>query len=324
LPVVSYGGWEGAVAAKKFTIDFYRVVMPEDANATFEDVLDAVAALPANDEQRNVEIRGTPVRLHDLAIRGQRLRHGELVRIRMDEMPVRASLTGDLDPFDFEDDEGVGEETAFLYHRGLQVLVLQRNRIGVSNYGFVQYFQAHAEELLDLDGWITLEPVIEPETMARLRDTRIIRKLDVRFAGVHDPQRLAREAEDTGPAPGVSKMLDLIETFAAPAAHIELSMGHERTGTLAVDRVKRTARRLMNIGGDRRPEGQVKRIEITGKTGDDEPVFLDLLRDRMIEIGEGELDAERRLPYNVRYRALRNAYSERRDQLRALFAQPDD
>ena len=210
-----------------------------------------------------------------------------------------------------------------MYHRGLQVLVLQRNRLGVSNYGFVQYFQAHAEELLDLDGWITLEPVIEPETMARLQETRIVRRFDVRFAGVHDPRQLTQEAEEPGPAPGVSKMLDLIDTFGAPAAHIELSMGHERTGTLAVQSVKRTARRLMRISGDGR-EGRVKRIEITGRTEDDEPVFLDLLRDRMIEIGEGELDSERRLPYNVRYRALRTAHNERRDQLRALFAQPDD
>ena len=293
--------------------------MPEDGPA-FEQVLDAVGALPDDDEQRNVMVRSVPVRLHELTASAQR-RQGELVKIRMDEIPVRASLSGELETFDLDEDEGIGEETAFLYHSGLQVLVLQRNRTGVSNYGFAEYFQTHAEELLEMDGWMKLLPVIEPETMALLRQVSVVRKFDVRFAGVHDPRGLLPEA---APAPGVSRMLDLIDIFDAPSARIELSMGHEREGSLDVERVKRAARRLLQIDAQENVDGSVKRIEIRGSTEDEEPVLLDLLRDRMIETASIELDADRRLPYERRRQALREAYTGRQDQLRALFGRPEE
>jgi hypothetical protein len=294
--------------------------MPADG-PPFEDVLDAVAALPAHTEDRIVVVHDTPARLNVMTTStSARIRQGELVRIRMDQIPVRASLTGEVGTFPLDDDEGVGEETAFLYHDNLAVLALQRNRLGITNYGFVRYFTEHAQDLLDMDGFITLVPVLEPATMARLAQVQVVRRFDVRFAGVHNPQALLGDA----PSPGVSKMLDLIETFEAPSAHIELSMGHERTGSLDVQRVKRTARRLLRIeGGAEGDRAPIRRIEIHGRTDDEEPLVLDLLQDRMIEYADLELDAERHLPYARRRRALRDAFSRRRDQLRSLFGQAE-
>lgn len=53
-------------------------------------------------------------------------------------------------------------------------------------------------------------------------------------------------------------------------------------------------------------------------------VVVDLLRDRMVERPEAELDADRRLPYATRRLALRQAWSARENQLLALFAQDDN
>jgi hypothetical protein len=119
-------------------------------------------------------------------------------------------------------------------------------------------------------------------------------------------------------------MLDLIDTFDAPSARIELSMGHEREGSLDVQRVKRAARRLLQIDAQEGADGSVKRIEIRGRTEDDEPVLLDLLRDRMIETASIELDTDRRLPYARRRQALREAFTARSDQLRAMFGRPEE
>ncbi len=292
------------------TIDFWRVVMPND-EGSFESAIDAAAALP-DDESRALDIHGAAIRLQDSTSTPTR-REGEMMRIRMDEVPVRASLGGDWEPFEFEDDEGVGEETAFLYIPGLQTLVVQRNRFAVSVSRLAGYF----EEAADLTGVITLEPVIEPGTALRFKKMNRIRKFQVKVAGVHN----AATINSANPGVSTKKMADLIKDLSAPTFNFEATMGHE-SGTLDVATVKAMASSLTRIGSETAVD--VRKIEVTGSAPGDELIVLDLLQDRMVENEDVELDNDRRLPYADRKGALRSAYKTRRTQLLSLFGTGGD
>jgi hypothetical protein len=112
--------------------------MPDGAS-TFEQLIEQVDATPP-DDNRNLEVGTNPARLQVSGVWNQ-CREGEMVRIRMDTLPRKASLDGALEDLDFGDDEGLGEETAFLYHPPTRILAIQRNRTGVSASSLVWYFK---------------------------------------------------------------------------------------------------------------------------------------------------------------------------------------
>lgn len=283
--------------------------MPKGSPA-LEGVLKGVTNLAADSPQRNVDVNG-PIRLLS-STHEDACWHGEMIRIRMDEIPIRASLRGDVDLFDLEDDEGVGEETGFMYVPRTKTLVLQRNRLSVSASAWATYFKVQAK----LDDFIVLLPIIEPGTMARLNEIQEIRQIDIRFAGIRNPDELKKKSV------GVEKMMELLDTFDAPSARLYLSMGHDKRGGLN-RKVAKTA--LLKLLGAARADGGnvIAKLEISGRTADEELQVVDLLRDRMIERDELDLDVNRRWPYSRRKKSLYDAWKRRETQLLAQFAAGD-
>lgn len=239
------------MATRPINIDFWRVEMP-DGNRTFEDVLRAAADLPDN-EQRAFTVGGAAMRLHRFSS-GPNRREGEMMRIRLDEVPVRANLAGAATVFDFDDDEGVGEETAFLYHPGARVLVMQRNRFGTSASRFVGYMHEAGQQ----DGLITLESVIEPATMARFNSIKQTRKFLVKVAGVDNPATIKQQ----NPGASVKRMADLMRDLSSPNMEIYASMGHEG-GSLDTATVKAMAKSFLKIRNATPVE--VKQLEVSGR-----------------------------------------------------------
>lgn len=279
--------------------DFYRVQVPDGED--FGEILESVAQTP-NDKRRNVDARGTPVRLHES--HGAPTEEGDLVKIRMDEVPVKASLSGSISPFALGSDEGVGEQTAFLYDATLETLVLQRNRYGVSASAFANYF-----ETLTSIGPIILEPILQEDALKKLQRLSEIRKFQVRVAGAD-----ARVFKDQ--AHGAKEMAQLISAFGAPNISLELSMGYSR-GSLLLDRAKAAARRFLSLAED--PSGGVTGIVITGTSDASERTVLDLLNYRMEESIDVPKNG-RELKYSARRVALKQALGKRRQELKRMFA----
>jgi hypothetical protein len=289
---------------KRIRIDFYRLVMPSGTTA-FETLVEAAGKLP-NDESRTRTVNGAPVRLHSSKTTAKQ-HEGELVRIRMDTAPARASIKGPLRDFDFGDDEGMGEETAFLYDPTYQILVVQRNHYGVSASSLAGYF-----EQIGAVTPITLEPIIEPDKLAKFNALTEVRQFQVSVAGIENAATIGQQH----PSAGVKKMAELVETFDAPAVNVYLSMEHEH-GSLNVQRVKAAAKRFVKIGEDK--DARVKKVEISGRTPDDDLIVVDLIKDRMVEEADVVVNPKRRLPYANRSTALKAAYAARLTQLQALF-----
>jgi hypothetical protein len=100
--------------AVQVNIDFYRVEMPDGCTTTFESVVDSVHDSP-DDPTRNVDIRGHPVRLQ-VAHFGTEYVEGDMLLIQMHALPPKANLAGEVESLQLASDEGLGNETAFLYH----------------------------------------------------------------------------------------------------------------------------------------------------------------------------------------------------------------
>lgn len=249
---------------KTIRADFFRVNI-RDFEGDFSTLLEQATALPDNDESRVVNISRVPFRLQS-SVNVNGIWEGELVRIRMTDVPVVASLRGDLEQLELDDDEGIGEETAFLYHQQLRVLILQRNRLGVSAANLARYFS----QLLNLEASIFCDPILAGDAFQRLIEMRLIRKFELRVSGI-DRMNIFHDNNL-----GVEEVIALQEKFCAPNISIELSVGNRRDTSLIADRIKQTARSFLGFSND--PDGQVRKIEISGKYEDDGPTeVIDLL-----------------------------------------------
>jgi hypothetical protein len=290
---------------KAINVDFYRVTPPD--GQSFRDMLHAIGDLPI--DQRNLDMGEHPARLQSVESWNQ-CYEGEMVRIRMDSLPQKASLDGALEDLDLQDDEGLGEETAFLYHHLTRTLAIQRNRFGVPASSFAWY----VKEKNGVDRPIVLDPILETAVLERLDQVKFVRKLDITLAGLSTGTSLRNRGY------GVGDIVRLSENFSAPRISIELSMGRERRGSLLVDRAVGALRSLAGVAADNTDE--VQKLKVTGITDSDERVVLDLIEERMKETVLVS-DQARTVTYEARRGAIREAWTKRGEELRVRFARAE-
>jgi len=281
---------------KTVTFDFFRVQVE---GTTLDTILNETFA--EDEEERNEMIRGHVYRLQELQKRGS-LMVGEMLRLRMDDAALKARASGgppDLVPL--LEDEGLAEETAFAFHPKLKVLALQRHKFGTSPWTLSGYLE-------QASGFspIVFEPILEKGALQKLAKMNDIRAFDFQVAGAN------QEIYD-GLGLGMKELGRLANRTGAPQVRLRMSMGHA-TGSMAGDAVKTLARALF----DRAAVGEVTRIRITGRDPSGELEPLDLLRHRMVEFAEIELDGKR-MPHVKRAAALRQAFEHRNDELIEMF-----
>ncbi len=288
--------------SKKISVDFFRVEMPSTTTETLHSVIRRVEGLP-DDVSRNVELGHHVYRLRRAAFDKETC-EGEMIRIRMDQAPLKANLAGHVEPIALADDEGMAEDTAFLYYRPTGVLLYQRNRVGVSPGRFAGYFETKA----GLEGPIALDPLLEQNARKRMNKLNAIRKVEIRLTHVDRPDDLKDHEHD------LNSVLDLLKVLDAPDARLTFSMGRSR-GTLDVTDCLRTLNTLHRVAGSN--EGNVTKLEVHGHRDVEVPEVIDLIKDRLVETFELEADAERRIPYETRRLALREALRRRMREVTA-------
>jgi hypothetical protein len=291
---------------RKISVDFYRVEMPMQTTETFNSVLHRIAGSP-DDASRNVEMGGYAYRLHQARFERD-LCEGEMVRIRMDQVPLKAKLSGYVAPLELEDDEGIGEDMAFLFYRLTNVLVVQRSRLAVSPARFAGYVEARG----GLDGPVIFDPLLQKNALQRLNALNAIRKVEVRLTGVDHPEHLKDEAH------GLNGVIDLLGQFDAPDVALTLSMGRTR-GSLGVVDCLQSIKTLNRVAGEN--ERNFTKLEVHGQRGPQEPEVIDLVKDRVVETFELEPDYHRRISYEARRLALREALRRRMKEVTAAVQQ---
>lgn len=292
---------------RKLRVDFFHVERG-DGHSGFQEVLVDVAQRSVSDRER--EPKGVPVRLEAIENVAGRF-ECQLVRIRMDYLPAKVGLGREgLKPFDLRDDEGVAEESAFLYLPDLDVLLLQNNWHGASASLMNAYFNGFIEPG---SPHFLFSPIIDAAAQQRLTRMQDIRTFTLEVAKPSG----AFWREHNLP---MRELASLASDSDAQKVMVTLKMGH-KDGSMNKSFLKNAAKRFLSLGpGDDR---EVTALKVGGKMGPDETVVLDLLHHRMSEKVAVEGD-DRRVPYSARRNALRTALVARESELMRLYGRGGD
>lgn len=286
---------------KKIKVDFYLVCMPYeavDAGITFEGILKKVGCL--DDEERNLEIRGFPIHMYAHSTWNQ-LWEVEMIRIRMNRLPIKASLAGEVEPITLNDDEGIGEETAFLFDPKTKTLVIQNNHMGVSASAVSKFFQ----EKSGLNTPISFLPIIKGDAVEQLQGLKDIQKMDISLASI-DKIPSFKSNNDS-----ISQTIDLANFFSAPTMNLTFSMGHHK-GTLSINNVIKTAKEILGISNQN--YNHVRKLEISGLDNSDEKSVFDLLEFKIFDEVKIQ-ESNRRLSYKSRQEGIRKAWLRHKEEI---------
>ncbi len=308
--------------SKNFLVDFYRLEVPEGVSS-FEKMLEDIMALPT--EKRTHEFVSAPIHLLSASNKQdanqQGFWHGELVKIRMIEPPIKASLAGKLEDIHLEEDEGLGERTAFLYHPPTRVLLLHKTLTGVSITWFLSYFQKIAGMQVEMSA----DPVLNLDAMRKLENFGVIQKIDLRVAGLENLSVFEQDDKAVGDV-----VDNLSKKFQAPFVSITASMGGQKGG-LNVDAVLHYVRKFQRLSASQKNSADDKStpttrvMRITGKASEDSrnSSVVDLLQDCMREkIKVADNSKRRNLTYTERKEHLEEAWGRRKTEIAKMFNKP--
>lgn len=269
---------------KRVNIDYYAVVMKN--GGSFKGLLERIGKMP-NTQVRNYEIRGEfPTRLDMLESRqvdGSSLLSGEMIKIRMTGLPVKARITGEKSEINFDYNEGVGEETWFLYDPDGDYLLLQRNRDGVSARAFEDYFSYFSK------GGVELQPLIGAGALMKLMAASRISTMEV---AVRPVMTSRDELAKTGAA--VAGAIAALDEVGGSVVFLQVGVGRgSLSRSLSLNSVVRLVRSLLKRSSE---HGDVKKLKATAMYDDEiglDPI--DFLKDRLGVWDNIPYDESRRL-----------------------------
>ncbi|MUG92821.1 hypothetical protein F7734_10315 [Scytonema sp. UIC 10036] len=286
--------------SKNLTIDFYKVTVSEESNLSFNDILQKIITISI--AQRSQEVRFQPVFLYEAKYGWEHTWEGEIVRLRMDNIPVKGNLAGTIEDFKLADDEGIGEQSAFIYHPATRILALQSNKHGVSPGNFAKYF----ELMIGSNTSIYLDPVLQLDAMQRFNKMNSVSKFHINIAALGNMSIFESS--------GLEEFANLTKVFQAPAINMELKVSRQKQSSLSVAKVRNAAESLLRISHQN--SSQVKTVRISGSSDDNEHIFIDLLKDKMREYIKIQSSSKKRnIPYPERQIALRDAWKKRESEI---------
>ena len=292
--------------SRKTVIDFYEVEVENGKNNGFAAVLKEAHALPDN-ERRPVETEHGHIRVDETATDGSGLWTGDLVRIRMDNLPVKASIRGSKKDLGLRADEGLGEETAFLFEPSCNVLVLQRTRLGVSMGRFADYFA----RVIEWQPLVTLKPILSCDALERLKAMSELRQMQVRVKAPNGSAFLKNSGVS------VAGVADIMEELHASS--VSITFGVSRSDrSLNKNRIIDTCTSLLRFTHKRE---EVKTLRMVGRNADDEVIPLDFIKDRIYFEAELTTGADRRISYTERKRAVRQAWTAKHQEVLKILAE---
>lgn len=145
------------------------------------------------------------------------------VRLRDTNIPSKATKQSEVEPFELDDDEYLGEDVSALYDEDHHILMLQRNRYSLGPEGIEEYLNL----LWDSDDeYIYLRPIISPNIIKEAEKAEFYRRLNVRFANL-DPEKFKTKSD--------SPLGEFIKTFGkykGVTAEITVTLGRTRGTSL--------------------------------------------------------------------------------------------
>lgn len=290
------------MASKELVVDFFELILPQGSKP-FEQLLQPW--MKASLQDRTKAIGGKYVRLADAHF-GEKTVEGDFSKIRMDNLPDKASPTRADQPLELSPDEGLSTGRAFYYYAPWQVLLIQRNRNGASNPEIESYLQ----DAFGLDGLLELRPILQLDAYKRLHDMEKVKTFDIKVGGLTNAALFKGGGHDLG------RLVDLLDFFQAPNVHLRISVGRKRNTHLKSS-LKALGEKLAKIAGN--DSGAVRKVELSGVDILERNQVVDLLLDRL-QARVNVVVEGRRLPYEARRSGLSDAFVAKAQDLRKIRA----
>lgn len=293
----------------KMKFDFYHVVLPQRAPSAFELLIDELNA-SVDDASRAVENHDQTIIRFQHGARENNLYIGEMLRIRMSQIPSKAKVSGGITEIDLAADEGVGEPTIFLFDPATRTIVIQKSQAGVAPTTIRHYFEAKTKVMP-----IRFDTRIQKETMQKLGRMRQVKSLELSIASITDAS-LARGQDGS-----VGQALSRIRGLGSPSISLRIYAGKGKKADLGTG-AKDEAHAMLDLNAV--VPGAVQKLIITGDIdGMDKPDPLDLLEDKMIERIELPPLSGRGYTYADRKNAILEAWERRKSEISSMIDQGD-
>jgi hypothetical protein len=230
----------------------------------------------------------------------------DFVRIRTSHGPGKVGRDSEVEGFEFEEEEGFGEETAALYDPTTGYMLIQYNHFGVRAGAIADYFSAYDGTENNL---YTFKPKYDEDVERRLLNHGITRKISFCL----DVTRMSEQDRQRGRP--LSEAIDYGRQNGADKIKVEISVQGERNRSLAQGALDGLTA-LRSILGQN-PDA-VTKLEVSGKENQDSVTeVLDLIAHRLsVEFNDLVLGADLRYPRDERWRALTRAKNGWRQVLR--------
>lgn len=184
------------------------------------------------------------------------------VRLRATNIPSKAKLDTNVEPFELEDDEFLGEEVSALYDEVNYVLMLQRNKFSLGVNGIEDYLNLlwNGEE-----GHISLRPIMVPNSFALARKPGIYRRINLRLANVTKAREQGIAAKLKSP---LSNIVDAFGEYNGLNAQVTITVGNQKEFNLDEEIVNAT------IDDIEQHQSLFTKAELAVKDNDDSPVEI--------------------------------------------------
>ena len=256
------------MAKKKLRLYFYRVY-DEDRTNKFETLFSNIAQLQGRDRVWTPTSAYSQLMAEEADENG--FLSGDFTHVRMENLPPVITADTKPVPLDLQDDEGLGERAAFVFHKGTRILLMQADRYANANR-FMAYLWAKGAGNSELPGF--LAPVPDQATLQAAMNPTVMRSLHFKVAG--GTGRAALRS-----LPSLAKVAEFGDDTEAQNMEVIVSMGR-RDGTLKLREAVNVARNLWDTSC--RTEDVVTTLKVKAKVAPDSAVeTFDLLVGQMKE-----------------------------------------
>jgi hypothetical protein len=203
------------------------------------------------------------------------------VRLRATNIPSIAKLDANVEPFELEDDEYLGEEVSALFDEDKCILMLQRNKFSLSPTGIQDYLNLmwpNEEEN------IIIMPIPIPNSFELARKPKIYRRLNVRLADMD--KRVNEGILDNFKSP-LKKIISSYGEYNGINAQITITVGNYKDNELDNEVINET---LDDIEDN---QEVFNKAEISVKDNDDAPVeVIDLFDSKAHDFATFRLESK--------------------------------
>lgn len=249
---------------RKVKFEYFQI-MKRNKNEKREKLFDLTKWMEvANNislEKRSKEYRGERARLEE-AYLDQDLDYFFLhfVRLRATNVPSKAKLDTNVEPFELEDDEYLGEEVSALYDSNKNILMLQRNKFSLGPSGI--------EEYLNLiwpneDEDILVTPIPVPNAFELAKKPKVYRKINIRMANID--KKVSENLLDKFKSP-LGKVIKTYGEYDGVNAQVTITVGNGKENQLDEDIVRTTINDIEDN------KDLFTKAEISARDNDESPV----------------------------------------------------